>query len=342
MLLPDERRELQVTFRSPQAGIFTEDWQVDTWPRVPTGTLQLSFCGIAVSRDTHAGDRAELQSGLEQQAMAQALRQLVLDVADSASLQGMAAVPRVPSMLTDADRFLLLNTSIAAYYNQRIVCSLADLHARAFCALHAPEKSSAPPSAAKKKPAPTPVGKKGAPAAEDPRPESAVVVPEWDQSIAGLRNLILQLEDDAAEPLLAELQAHVVQLSVRPPPLPRPDLSEVARSVIVSLLSTVGGVCAQAQLDAGIPLAPFCIKDPPPAPLPRTDSKADSKKGARKKAPAAAAATPKPPPTPKSASSASAALAPEWTPAQQQAFRLKAHVLVRRRNEEEEEEEKRI
>ena len=162
MLLPDERRELQVAFRSPQAGIFTEDWQVDTWPRVPTGTLQLSFCGIAVSRDTHAGDRAELQSGLEQQAMAQALRQLVLDVADSASLQGMAAVPRVPSMLTDADRFLLLNTSIAAYYNQRIVCSLADLHARAFCALHAPEKSSAPPSAAKKKPAPTPAGKKGA------------------------------------------------------------------------------------------------------------------------------------------------------------------------------------
>ena len=185
VLVPGQQRAVVVTFRSAQAGIFTDHWTLRTAPRMASrASVALSFCGIATNRDTTASARRDLETRLERAALERSMRALVLSLADNAVLVAASKAFRPPQPITDADRFLLLNNSVSAHYCQRTVNALADLHARVYRKLHAPAAAAAsvPPSA---KGAKKPAGKKGA-AAEEPRPEDLVPVPDWDLSIHAL------------------------------------------------------------------------------------------------------------------------------------------------------------
>ena len=66
VLLPGESLKFPFVFKSPNAGIFSETWQLDTRPTLCGGaSLQVTLRGVALQEDKNKRQRNEIEVGCE-------------------------------------------------------------------------------------------------------------------------------------------------------------------------------------------------------------------------------------------------------------------------------------
>jgi len=301
VLLPGEKRTIHARFLSPAAGIYTEPWELLTSPKLDT-TPQITFSGACHREDTHANDRATIESDLERHIIGNAIKAMLYDVVRKVQPRERPMSPAA-NWVTDADRFVQVNNSMAepVTFDARLVKRAEDLFAYAWrqnwVQTNHPTKD-VPLEAA----APTGKSAKGgkndkkpAAAAEEDTPD--IVVPEppvWDQDLKELKQLLLAIVDKKAsdaegfewrtqQVYMGEYDAIVTALSAIAPPVAPMSRTSVAQALISRMVETVAERCAFSRSLLSLP-EPNVFVVPAPEPevyVPRIEINV-AKKGAKK------------------------------------------------------------
>lgn len=65
VILPGQAKTFRFSFKSPQPGMFTELWVLETAPALKTPLPLLTLRGVAYSDDRHIGQRGEIAEELD-------------------------------------------------------------------------------------------------------------------------------------------------------------------------------------------------------------------------------------------------------------------------------------
>ncbi|XP_022092227.1 MYCBP-associated protein-like [Acanthaster planci] len=178
VLLPGESLKFPFAFKSPNAGIFSETWQLDTRPVLCGGAaLQVALRGIALQEDKNKRQRDQIEQNLFTKQAVMTARRILEDLIDGIRTPERPCSP-VDAYITQEELFQQHNKGV--YYSNEIVSQLNHLHSEQFD--------------------------------EDARPSHS-----WDLSIKTLRKDFLALENEGKrEDLLTKMNAAITCLYFPP------------------------------------------------------------------------------------------------------------------------------
>lgn len=79
VILPGDSKKFSFEFTSASAGIYTEQWRLDTKPGLDTAPL-ITLCGTCNREDVHEQDRADVEKTLERATIANSLRSMLYNL----------------------------------------------------------------------------------------------------------------------------------------------------------------------------------------------------------------------------------------------------------------------
>lgn len=179
VILPGETMKFPFVFKSPNAGVFQEQWQFETSPVVCGGAaLIVSLRGIAFAEDKYKGQRQKLESELQQKEADQMMRQILEEIIGGMRTPERPSSP-IDAYITEEEIFQRCNPKL--HYHHDAVQELKQLYVE----LAPPEERE---------------GR------------------TWDLSVDDLKDDILQLDDDdeKKEQYLHQLNTCVSRMSFVP------------------------------------------------------------------------------------------------------------------------------
>lgn len=190
-ILPGERRSLPVQFRTRVGGMFLETWAASVLPSVGLDT-EVIFCGTATREDEFRPVRDAMEAALEKALITRAIKDMLHALITRIHPRNHEAIFGAPPPTLE-ERFTSANTELVARegwtYGDRIVRDLQTLHRRVTCQLWAATNVPAAQSTEESADA------KGAKKEETPVEVSIPEPEEWDLSVAGLKETIMDLPD---------------------------------------------------------------------------------------------------------------------------------------------------
>lgn len=178
VLLPGESLKFPFVFKSPNAGIFSETWQLDTRPTLCGGaSLQVTLRGVALQEDKNKRQRNEIEQELFRKQAEMSIRRILDDVVDGVRTPERARSP-IDAYITDEERFERHNPGM--HYSNEVVSRLHQLYKEQF-------------------------------------PEEERDDKKWDLSVSEMKQEFLALEDEELrEDLLARMNSSVTSLFFPP------------------------------------------------------------------------------------------------------------------------------
>ncbi|XP_030841548.1 MYCBP-associated protein isoform X2 [Strongylocentrotus purpuratus] len=130
VLLPGESLRFPFVFKSPNAGIFTESWQLDTRPVVcGGGALQVTLRGVALQEDKNLKQRKDIEEELFAKQAQVAVRRILEELVDGIRTPERAHSP-IDAYITDEETFERLNPGM--HFANEVVSQLKQLHVEQF------------------------------------------------------------------------------------------------------------------------------------------------------------------------------------------------------------------
>ncbi|XP_041458125.1 MYCBP-associated protein-like isoform X2 [Lytechinus variegatus] len=130
VLLPGESLRFPFVFKSPNAGIFSETWQLDTRPVVcGGGALQVTLRGVALQEDKNLKQRKEIEEELFAKQAQVAVRRILDELVDGIRTPERAQSP-IDAYITDEETFERLNPGM--HYANEVVSQLKHLYVEQF------------------------------------------------------------------------------------------------------------------------------------------------------------------------------------------------------------------
>ncbi|GFO47747.1 mycbp-associated protein-like isoform x1 [Plakobranchus ocellatus] len=180
VILPGETLRFPFVFKSPNAGVFSEQWNLETRPVVCGGAaLLVTLRGVALQEDKFKDQREKLERELVQRQAQQVVGHILYEVVSGIRTPDRARSP-VDAYVTEEEIFRRNNPGLE--YSHEHVAKLAEIYGQLF--------------------------------EEEYRAENV-----WSLSVADLQESILQLgeeDDDKKENLLHQMNTLVGQLSYVP------------------------------------------------------------------------------------------------------------------------------
>lgn len=180
VILPGETLRFPFVFKSPNAGVFSEQWNLETRPVVCGGAaLLVTLRGVALQEDKFKEQREKLEKELVQRQAQQVVGQILYEMVSGIRTPERARSP-VDAYITEEEIFRRNNPGLE--YSHEHVAKLAEIYSQLF--------------------------------EEEVRAENV-----WSLSVADLQESILQLgeeEDEKKENLLHQMNNLVGQLTYIP------------------------------------------------------------------------------------------------------------------------------
>ncbi|XP_078330048.1 MYCBP-associated protein-like isoform X3 [Crassostrea virginica] len=206
VILPGETMKFPFVFKSPNAGVFTEQWKFETRPNLCGGAaLIVTLRGIALQEDKFQREREELERDLQQKQAEQVVRQIMYDIISGIKTPDRPSSP-IDAYITDEEIFSRNNPKL--HYNHSSIAELKQLYLEI-----APEEER----------------------------EGRV----WDLSVEDLRDEIVAMdeEDERKENFLHQLNTIVSKMSFCPNKPVKKDLYKVGYEL---LLEAVDGIVRES------------------------------------------------------------------------------------------------
>lgn len=183
VLLPGDKLQFPFIFKSPNPGIFSETWQLDTKPTLCGGAaLQVTLRGIALQEDKTKKQRNEIEQELYHRQAEIAVRRILDEIVAGIRTPQRARSP-VDAYITEEEKFQRENPQM--HYSSEVVSHLKELQRELYV--------------------------------DGDTDDEAIEVPPWDFSIQGLKEELLNIEDEATrEELLTRLNSAIASLSFPP------------------------------------------------------------------------------------------------------------------------------
>ncbi|KAK3094720.1 hypothetical protein FSP39_005416 [Pinctada imbricata] len=216
VILPGETMKFPFVFKSPNAGVFTEQWKFETRPRLCGGaSLIVTLRGIALQEDKFKVEREELERDLQQKQADQVVRQIMYDIISGIKTPDRPSSP-VDAYITDEEIFSRNNPKL--HYNHESVQELKQLYSEI-----APEEERA--------------GR------------------IWDLSIQDLKDEILCMdeEDERKENFLHQLNTTVSKMSYCQNQPTKKNLYKVGYELLVEMVDGVVRESAMLRKSIGLP-----------------------------------------------------------------------------------------
>ncbi|XP_072032494.1 MYCBP-associated protein-like isoform X2 [Amphiura filiformis] len=178
VLLPGESLKFPFVFKSPNAGIFSETWQLDTRPVLCGGAaLQVTLRGVALQEDKNKKQRNEIEQELFHKQAEMTIRRIIDDLVDGVKTPERSHSP-IDAYITDEEKFERNNPGM--HYSSEVVDRLHQLYLEQF-------------------------------------PEEEREGMTWDLSVETMKREFLSLDDEELqEDLLARMNASVTSLYFPP------------------------------------------------------------------------------------------------------------------------------
>nr|XP_002731234.2 PREDICTED: MYCBP-associated protein-like [Saccoglossus kowalevskii] len=130
VLLPGDTLKFPFVFKSPNAGIFSETWQLITRPAVHGGAaLKVTLRGVALQEDKNKKVRNEIERELAHKQAQMAIKKIVDDLVEGIRTPERARSP-IDAYITDEEIFERLNPGM--HYTNDIVYELSQLYLEQF------------------------------------------------------------------------------------------------------------------------------------------------------------------------------------------------------------------
>ncbi|XP_051889317.1 MYCBP-associated protein [Pristis pectinata] len=234
VILPGETINLPFTFKSPNAGIFTDFWEFCTHPVLLAGaSLQVALWGVALFADRNEGARQQLQQELEKKEKMAIIEHLLDEVVAGVGTPQRSQSPPGIS-LTEKEMFEIKNPKL--HYKNEIVQSLKELWKECFVKSKGEEEAEGGSQRRDvntvKRPSkdaiysPSMSSQHLEPVENDKTPDEATPSkiqtvesePQWDLSVTSFRqDLLTLLEDEQLkEKALEHLNLKILELSTAP------------------------------------------------------------------------------------------------------------------------------
>ncbi|XP_071490212.1 MYCBP-associated protein-like [Diadema antillarum] len=215
VLLPGESLRFPFVFKSPNAGIFSETWQLETRPVVcGGGALQITLRGVALQEDKNLKQRREIENELFAKQAQVAVRRILDELVD-----GVRTPDRVPSpvdaYITNEEVFERLNPGL--HFSNEVVSQLRQLYVEQY-------------------------------------PEEEREGVEWDLDVAKMKEEFLALEDEELrEDLLNRMNQAVTSLYFPPFTPIQHQMYKVAYQLMMENVDNIVTQANNIRINMGIP-----------------------------------------------------------------------------------------
>ncbi|XP_056002049.1 MYCBP-associated protein-like isoform X3 [Ostrea edulis] len=126
VILPGETMKFPFVFKSPNAGVFTEQWKFETRPSLCGGAaLIVTLRGIALQEDKFQREREDLERDLQQRQAEHVVRQIMYDIISGIKTPDRPSSP-IDAYITDEEIFCRNNPKL--HYNHTSVAELKQLY----------------------------------------------------------------------------------------------------------------------------------------------------------------------------------------------------------------------
>ncbi|XP_063409770.1 MYCBP-associated protein-like isoform X3 [Mytilus trossulus] len=127
VILPGETMKFPFVFKSPNAGVFTEQWKFETRPVLCGGaSLIVTLRGIALQEDKFQKEREQLERDLQQKQAEQIVRNILHNIINGIKIQDRPPSP-VDAYITEEEIFSRNNPKL--FYTHDAVQALKQLYA---------------------------------------------------------------------------------------------------------------------------------------------------------------------------------------------------------------------
>ncbi|KAK3576672.1 hypothetical protein CHS0354_004957 [Potamilus streckersoni] len=208
VILPGETMRFPFVFKSPNAGVFHEQWQFETRPTVCGGaSLLVTLRGIALQEDKYRRKRLELEADLQRKQAEQVVRQLLNEIIDGLQIPNRPPTP-IDSYITEEEIFQRNNPTL--HYLHDAVQELKQLYKE----LYPPEDQ---------------------------------VDRYWDLSVDDLKEEVLHLseDDDRKENFLHQMNSAIARMSFLPN---KPLQKQLYQAGYQLLLEAVDSIVSQSSI----------------------------------------------------------------------------------------------
>eukprot|EP00039_Didymoeca_costata_P032798 m.39391 g.39391 ORF g.39391 m.39391 type:complete len:880 (-) comp9547_c0_seq2:217-2856(-) len=303
VLLPGESRTLPVQFKSPSAGIYTEEWEITTMP-VLKNTLRVTMSGTCLKHDEFKEERQKIEKDLEMRSISLSIQSLLYDI-----IHKIQPTPLPPPHVEPTKREIFLEANNKdglepVEFDERLVRKCHQMYELAWQQRWTQEHHPLPPPKIDLGPPPSAKGKgkdkgKSAPPPPDEQEETnaePIVVPDapaWDMSVASLKDVLLTIVDNQASKvsgkewrtqnsyleeyhrLTSELSELHYEKTQGAPEVTTSNLarSEVAADLLSKMMDRIVYACEQSRKMLDIPPQTLFIKpeEEPEVYVPRID-----------------------------------------------------------------------
>lgn len=216
VILPGETMKFPFVFKSPNAGVFTEQWNFETRPTLCGGaSLIVTLRGIALQEDKYLKQREELESELQHKQAEQIARQILNELISGMKVPDRPSSP-LDAYLTEEEIFARNNPTLK--YNHQLVQELKQLYVELF---------------------------------DEEDREGKI----WDLCVEDLKDEILQLneDDERKENFLHQMNAAVTKMSFIPNKPVNKNLYKVGYQLLLEAVDNIVGQSALIRNIMGLP-----------------------------------------------------------------------------------------
>eukprot|EP00056_Hartaetosiga_gracilis_P007320 m.106766 g.106766 ORF g.106766 m.106766 type:complete len:671 (+) comp12681_c2_seq2:88-2100(+) len=188
-ILPGASVNVQIRYLSSNSGVFYQDYELLTRPKIGTEKQLLSLCGVSEAARSYDKEKEDMQREFEVTQVEKMVRGMLWQVVD---LLNTPPPQQEERKLTDAETFVALNPSLCTFntFKEDVVAQLNTLYERLY--LEELEARTTTPK----------VGKKQRGKSDAVQP----VIPEWSMCVDDIHKMCLSLPtDDQCEEALKEL-----------------------------------------------------------------------------------------------------------------------------------------
>lgn len=215
VILPGETMKFPFVFKSPNAGVFTEQWRFETRPVLCGGaSLIVTLRGIALQEDKFQKEREQLERDLQQKQAEQIVRNMLHNIIDGIKIQDRPPSP-LDAYITEEEIFTRNNPKV--FYNHDAVQALKQLYAEIN-----PEER-----------------------------EDRI----WDLSVEDLKDELMEMDDDdeRKEDFLHQMNTLLSKMSYCPNKPVRKDLYKAGYELLVEMLDNIVGESISIRQVMGLP-----------------------------------------------------------------------------------------
>ncbi|XP_050397125.2 MYCBP-associated protein isoform X4 [Patella vulgata] len=220
VILPGETMKFPFVFKSENAGVFTEQWRLETRPVVCGGAaLIVTLRGVALQEDTYKIHRETIEQHLSDKQANQVVNQLLYELIDGIRTPERSRSP-IDAYITEEETFKRLNHGMC--YRHEQVEELKRIYLQLFTL--------------------------------DKRDDQS-----WDLSIDNLKQKILELpeDDELKEPMLQQVNLAVQKISFLPTLPVIQEMEKVAYEQISEAIDNICGYSIYLRNAVGLPEKDF-------------------------------------------------------------------------------------